>query len=396
MFPRNLLYLALSSPALAQRYIVSDIVPSSEPVPGYVGIRFNQPMAIGATGGAGDNINEGVSSTASSTTARSDLLGLYARYEVFDPSSSQQDVVLDVTIAASNVVCPQYYKTSLQPINPGANSKCTKYYLCVLRAQAGLVASDDSVVTGISVSKGAQATVPSQLTWFADETNIHDGKGCGGSDGYYLTVQRGAAYPKDIRGLSFDDKAKLIRQYSPIISMHPNEAYWPSTISYFLDGTTRAFANGEWSLHAKTAVPSNLNAWNDPFWKGTADLSKVPVYAFWNEKGSGVVDVVFETLFPFNYGKKIPIALNTVFGNHVGDLEHTAVRFIDGVPAIFYSQYHSYSHYLYFKSPLLQKSGTNTKVWCAYGSHGYWTSPGTHQYASGGGGLVKLSDECAD
>lgn len=56
-----------------------------------------------------------------------------------------------------------------------------------------------------------------------------------------------------------------------------------------------------------------------------------------NDHGAGVVDAFYMYFYAFNLG-------NTVFGqtlgNHVGDWEHTMIRFRDGTPtAMWFSQH---------------------------------------------------------
>ena len=52
-----------------------------------------------------------------------------------------------------------------------------------------------------------------------------------------------------------------------------------------------------------------------------------PVYAFYAEKGEGVVDLVYFFWYPYNRGKEV---LDTIWGNHVGDWEHITVRLTEG------------------------------------------------------------------
>ena len=57
------------------------------------------------------------------------------------------------------------------------------------------------------------------------------------------------------------------------------------------------------------------------------------------EKDEGVVDAFFFFFYSYNLGNKV---FNVRFGNHVGDWEHTLVRFQNGVPkAVFFSE-HAY------------------------------------------------------
>jgi hypothetical protein len=55
------------------------------------------------------------------------------------------------------------------------------------------------------------------------------------------------------------------------------------------------------------------------------------------DKGKGVVDAFWFYFYSYNLGNKV---FNVRFGNHVGDWEHTVVRFYNGEPkAIFFSEH---------------------------------------------------------
>lgn len=54
-------------------------------------------------------------------------------------------------------------------------------------------------------------------------------------------------------------------------------------------------------------------------------------------KGDGVVDAFWFFFYSYNLGNTV---FNVRFGNHVGDWEHTTVRFHNGVPkAVFFSEH---------------------------------------------------------
>ena len=63
------------------------------------------------------------------------------------------------------------------------------------------------------------------------------------------------------------------------------------------------------------------------------------------EKGNGIVDAFWFFFYSFNLGN---VVLNIRFGNHVGDWEHTLVRFQHGKPkAMFFSEHNFGSAYSY-------------------------------------------------
>ena len=90
-------------------------------------------------------------------------------------------------------------------------------------------------------------------------------------------------------------------------------------------------------------------------------LTDVRVYDWWDlaaawgsedVKDDGVVDAFWFFFYSFNKSNSV---FNVVFGNHVGDWEHTTVRFQHGVPkAIFFSE-HSFGEAYTWEA--VEKSG---------------------------------------
>jgi len=73
--------------------------------------------------------------------------------------------------------------------------------------------------------------------------------------------------------------------------------------------------------------------------------SDAPVILISVDKGNGVVDAFWFFFYSYNLGNKV---VNVRFGNHVGDWEHTAVRFVDGLPTlIFFSEHFFGEAYTY-------------------------------------------------
>ena len=93
------------------------------------------------------------------------------------------------------------------------------------------------------------------------------------------------------------------------------------------------------------------------------------------DKGHGVVDAFWFFFYSFNLGN---VVLNIRFGNHVGDWEHTAIRFHHGVPkAVFFSEHNFGSAYTY---AAVEKMGKRPIIYSATGTHAMYATPGTHSY----------------
>ncbi|KAI1625240.1 hypothetical protein EDD37DRAFT_629152 [Exophiala viscosa] len=104
-------------------------------------------------------------------------------------------------------------------------------------------------------------------------------------------------------------------------------------------------------------------------------------------KGHGIVDAFWFFFYSFNLGN---VVLNVRFGNHVGDWEHTAVRFQHGEPkAVFFSEHNFGSAYTY---DAVEKLGKRPVIYSAYGTHAMYATPGTHPYVLPWGILHDMTD----
>lgn len=81
-------------------------------------------------------------------------------------------------------------------------------------------------------------------------------------------------------------------------------------------------------------------------------------------KGDGVVDAFWFFFYSYNLGNAV---FNVRFGNHVGDWEHTVVRFQDGQPkAVFFSE-HSFGEAYTWDA--IEKSGKRVRSTCVNEFH---------------------------
>lgn len=92
-------------------------------------------------------------------------------------------------------------------------------------------------------------------------------------------------------------------------------------------------------------------------------------------KGHGIVDAFWFYFYSFNLGN---IVFNVRFGNHVGDWEHTAMRFHHGKPkAVFFSEHNFGSAYSF---DAVEKIGKRPVVYSAVGTHAMYATSGLHPY----------------
>ncbi|KAI5815797.1 hypothetical protein BZA77DRAFT_338593 [Pyronema omphalodes] len=195
---------------------------------------------------------------------------------------------------------------------------------------------------------------------------------------------------------------EFVLKYAPYVYLHSEERFHPGDIAEHLIHTT-PHLNLTPLDSSSTPTPlllSNLEKLNalgpedvyltsnddptypPPWLRGNRNIpdhygkSKAPAIIIWTEKSPGVVDVFYFYFYSFNLG-------NTVagwrFGNHVGDWEHTAIRFIDGSPlGMFFSEHSSGKAYQF---SAVEKLGNRPITYSATGSHANYATPGTHYYA---------------
>ncbi|KAL9083552.1 MAG: hypothetical protein Q9165_008477 [Trypethelium subeluteriae] len=93
------------------------------------------------------------------------------------------------------------------------------------------------------------------------------------------------------------------------------------------------------------------------------------------DKGDGIVDAFWFFFYSYNLGN---VVLNVRFGNHVGDWEHTLVRFKNGEPIeVFISEHNFGEAYAY---DAVEKIGKRPVIYSATGTHAMYATPGTHAY----------------
>ncbi|KAI9836779.1 MAG: hypothetical protein M1819_000944 [Sarea resinae] len=115
--------------------------------------------------------------------------------------------------------------------------------------------------------------------------------------------------------------------------------------------------------------------------------SDAPAVLIVVDKGDGVVDAFWFYFYSYNLGN---IVLNVRFGNHVGDWEHSLVRFYNGQPkAVFFSEHFFGEAYSY---EAVEKIGKRPVVYSAIGTHAMYATPGTHEYILPWGLLHDFTD----
>lgn len=227
---------------------------------------------------------------------------------------------------------------------------------------------------------------------------------------------------------------QYVVDHAPLVHLYSGEKYWPCDMGEHLHHVTPELnftpVQAGWQ-HPGLNNLSDLNRWEDaryvfltsddnvedhPAWlMGEKNIPVAPTGSEWQvednapppaakhplqagrsdapavlvmvNKGNGVVDAFWFFFYSFNLGNTVILR----FGNHVGDWEHTVVRFHNGKPkAIFFSEHYFGQAYSY---RAVEKVGKRPVVYSAVGTHAMYATPGTHSYILPWGLLHDQTDQ---
>ncbi|GAB7341254.1 hypothetical protein MBLNU457_7530t2 [Dothideomycetes sp. NU457] len=204
---------------------------------------------------------------------------------------------------------------------------------------------------------------------------------------------------------------QYVLDYAPYVHLFSGEEFWPCDIAEHLTHITpklnytpiykmrkdRTLDNLEELNRVggrSVYLTSNDNVEERPDWLGGSSnipedvgtvmtngterpvgRSSAPAVLVVVPKEDGVVDAFWFYFYSYNLGNKV---LNIRFGNHVGDWEHTLVRFRNGVPIQVSLSEHSWGEAYAYSA--IEKIGQRPLTFSATGSHAMYATPGLHPY----------------
>ncbi|OKL55725.1 hypothetical protein UA08_09089 [Talaromyces atroroseus] len=118
--------------------------------------------------------------------------------------------------------------------------------------------------------------------------------------------------------------------------------------------------------------------------RGRSDAPAVLVVV---DKGNDVIDAFWFFFYSYNLGNTV---FDVRFGNHVGDWEHTMVRFYKGHPKALFLSAHTAGEAFSYES--VEKRGKRPVVYSATGTHAMYATPGIHEYVLPWGLLHDTTD----
>ncbi|CZS96134.1 related to VPS62 Vacuolar Protein Sorting [Rhynchosporium agropyri] len=129
-----------------------------------------------------------------------------------------------------------------------------------------------------------------------------------------------------------------------------------------------------------------------PILQKPGGYSPAPAVLVLVDKGSGILDAFWFYFYSYNLGTTV---LGCRFGNHVGDWEHSLIRFHNGVPkAVFFSAHSGGLAYTYSAVEKGKGKGREGRpvLYSALGSHAMYAQPGSHPYVLPFGLLGDVTD----
>ncbi|TVY62275.1 putative vacuolar protein sorting-associated protein TDA6 [Lachnellula suecica] len=200
----------------------------------------------------------------------------------------------------------------------------------------------------------------------------------------------GSAYNKPIPYPEDDDEEEDVETYTE-----------------FTDENSAAFEKEDWfdpyrKPEAKQAPPISESSFKiqnprnrkkrSPTLPGPGGYSPAPSILVLVDKGNGILDAFWFYFYSYNLGTTV---LNIRFGNHIGDWEHSLIRFKDGVPkAVFFSAHSGGLAYSYNAVEKSKRKATRGRpvLYSAIGSHAMYATPGKHPYVLPFGLLADVTD----
>ena len=176
-----------------------------------------------------------------------------------------------------------------------------------------------------------------------------------------------------------DPRLVALETYAPRVFLPLDEEYEPSSAEFVFPFHARV-PDGQGRYWLETLEGLDSPSDTQPFFAG--DVDAAPVYAYWADKGGGIVDLVYWFHYPYQRGKEIA---NTIWGSHVGDWEHITVR-LEGdpeqgyAPTQIYLAAHAFGFAYNWGEEVALHEGTHPIIYEAWGSHGSWAQPGSHVY----------------
>lgn len=207
------------------------------------------------------------------------------------------------------------------------------------------------------------------------------------------------------RTLKAGEVPSYVIDFAPLVHLYSEERYFPYDIKDFVkhfritykngtiaEGTDHGMLNitmlGELPQSSRMYMTANEDFDKDPDWitgirnkpsLRNGEIKDAPATLIVVDKGNGWVDAFWFYFYSFNLG---PFVMGSgPYGNHVGDWEHSLVRFYNGEPIIVWMSAHGGGGAYYYNNLEKYELDTNHPIiFSARGTHANYVSVGTHPH----------------
>ncbi|KAF2667757.1 hypothetical protein BT63DRAFT_375539 [Microthyrium microscopicum] len=209
------------------------------------------------------------------------------------------------------------------------------------------------------------------------------------------------------------DIPDYVLEYAPYCYLYSGEEYWPGLLSEHLDHTVphinydsvpREFQQpnlddlDQLNAFGNIFLMSNDDPENYPDWLG--GLSNVPDSRLHRSSAPAIlimvskgqyIDAFWFFFYSFNLGNQV---LGHRFGNHVGDWEHTVIRFENRRPIeVYYSEHAWGAAYRWEHAERHPNNRKRLLTYSAYGTHAMYRTAGNQPYVLPFGLLQDITDK---
>lgn len=205
------------------------------------------------------------------------------------------------------------------------------------------------------------------------------------------------------RTLKKGEIPQYVIDYAPLVHLYSEERYWPYDVKEFVEHFTITYSNGtlvngtenvnismlgDLPKKPNLYMTSNEDFDTDPEWiTGSknkpslvnGEIKNAPATLIVVDKGNGWVDAFWFYFYSFNLG---PFVMGSgPYGNHVGDWEHSLVRYYNGEPIIVWMSAHGGGGaYHYHNLEKYELDAKHPIIFSARGTHANYVSVGTHPH----------------
>lgn len=182
-----------------------------------------------------------------------------------------------------------------------------------------------------------------------------------------------------------------ITQFAPLSYLSASESYLPADIAEHLKHvqpeldrkatassvsfSTIGSLSSDTYLSSKDKV-SDIPSWFHGVKPDSSGYTSSPATIIAVEKSGGIVDAFYFYFYSYDHSKYLGLQ----FGDHVGDWEHTMVRFVNGAPQSIYLSAHSSGSAYTYNTLVSASSGGRAVTYVGAGTHANYATTGKHQH----------------